>query len=133
MLTASGRWSIKTRSMRYQAMAAEQLSAFFEAVKADAGLEEKLKAAGDLDTAAAIAKEAGFDVSKADWLKAQASQILEMSDEKLESVIGGTVGGNGGSAGWFGFPFTENIVENIDGNLGIACNCGLEDCDCVSC
>ena len=70
-------------------MSAEQLSAFFEAVKADAGLEEKLKAAGDLDTAAAIAKEAGFDVSKADWLKAQASQILEMSDEELAGVAGG--------------------------------------------
>ena len=52
-------------------MSEVQLAAFFEAVKADAGLEEKLKAAGDLDAAVAIAKEAGFEVSKAEWLKAQ--------------------------------------------------------------
>jgi predicted ribosomally synthesized peptide with nif11-like leader len=70
-------------------MSAEQLSAFFEAVKADAGLEEKLKNAADLDAAVAIAVEAGFDVSKADWLKAQASQVLEMSDEELQGVAGG--------------------------------------------
>ncbi len=70
-------------------MSAEQLSAFFEAVKADAGLQEKLKAAGDLDAAVAIAEEAGFGVSKTDWLKAQASQILEMSDEELAGMAGG--------------------------------------------
>ena len=50
-------------------MSEEQLSAFLEAVKADAGLLEKLKGATDLDAAVSIAKAAGFDVSKADWLK----------------------------------------------------------------
>ncbi len=70
-------------------MSQEQLSAFLEAVKADAGLEEKLKAAGDLGAAVAIAVEAGFDVSMADWLKAQARQVLEMSDEELAGVAGG--------------------------------------------
>ena len=69
-------------------MSEEQLKAFLEAVKADAGLQEKLKGAGDLDAAVAIiAKEAGFDVSKADWLKYQA--IKELSDEELEGVAGG--------------------------------------------
>jgi hypothetical protein len=33
------------------------------------GFREKLKGAADLDTAVALANEAGFDVSKADWLK----------------------------------------------------------------
>ena len=113
-------------------MSVEQLSAFFEVVQADPVLEEKLKGAADLNAAVAIAKEAGFDVGKADWLKHQASQVLEMSDEKLESVIGGTAGGNGGDAG-FGFPFNEKNDENIDSDLGTACNCGLENCDCVSC
>ncbi len=70
-------------------MSAEQLAAFFEAVKTDIGLQEKLKSAQDLDAAVAIAKEDGFDVSKADWLKAQASQIREMSDEELAGVAGG--------------------------------------------
>jgi lactobin A/cerein 7B family class IIb bacteriocin len=36
-----------------------------------------------------LAKEAGFDVSKAEWLKAQARQTLELSDEELENVNGG--------------------------------------------
>jgi predicted ribosomally synthesized peptide with nif11-like leader len=62
---------------------------FLEAVKADAVLEEKIKAAGDLDAAMEITEEAGFGVSKSNWLKAQASQILEMSDEELAAVTGG--------------------------------------------
>ncbi len=36
-----------------------------------------------------IAKKAGFDVSKADWLRYQAQQALELSDEELEGVAGG--------------------------------------------
>lgn len=93
-------------------MSAEQLLAFLEVVKADAGLEQKLKGAGDLDAAVAMAKEAGFDVSKADWLnrlaqwlkkndtpdwlKAETIQVLEMSDEELaEEELAGVVGGGG--------------------------------------
>ena len=72
-------------------MSEEQLSAFLAALKADAGLQEKLKGAGDLDAAVGIAKEAGFDVSKEDWLRYQAKQTLELSDEELESGAGGTV------------------------------------------
>ena len=34
-------------------------------------------------------QESGFDVSKADWLKHQAKQTLELSDEELETVSGG--------------------------------------------
>jgi len=40
------------------AMSEEQLKAFLEAVKADAGLQEKLKAAADVDAVVAIAKAA---------------------------------------------------------------------------
>lgn len=32
----------------------------------------------------AIAQEAGFDVSKEDWLKYQSNQTLELSDEELQ-------------------------------------------------
>jgi predicted ribosomally synthesized peptide with nif11-like leader len=70
-------------------MSTEQLTAFLEAVKADLTLEEKLKAAKDSAAALAIAKAAGFDVNKEDWLKAQASQVLGMSDEELAVVAGG--------------------------------------------
>jgi predicted ribosomally synthesized peptide with nif11-like leader len=72
-----------------QAMSEEQLAALLAKLKDDAGLQEKLKAAADLDAALALAKEAGFDVSKADWLKYQANQTLELSDEELEGVAGG--------------------------------------------
>ena len=68
-------------------MSEEQLNAFLEAVKADAALQEKLKAAGDADAVVAIAKEAGFMISAEDLKKAQA----EVSEEELESVAGGTV------------------------------------------
>ena len=61
-------------------------------------LQEKLKGAGDLDAAVALAKEAGFDVSKADWLRHQAQQTIEMSDEDLEGVAGGMTGCR---QGWF--------------------------------
>ena len=70
-------------------MSEEQLSALLAKLKDDAGLQEKLKGAGDLDAAVAIAKEAGFDVSKADWLKYQVKQSHELSDEELEGVAGG--------------------------------------------
>ena len=71
-------------------MSEEQFSALLAKIKEDAGLQEKLKGAADLDAAVALAKEAGFDVSKADWLKYQAQQTLELSDEELEGVAGGT-------------------------------------------
>ena len=70
-------------------MSEEQLSAFLAALKADAGLLEKLKGAADLDIAVAMAQQAGFNVSKADWIKHQAKQIMELSDEGLEELAGG--------------------------------------------
>ncbi len=70
-------------------MSEEQLTALLAKLKDDAGLQERLKGAEDLDTAVAMAKDAGFDVSKADWHRYQANQILGLSDEDLESVAGG--------------------------------------------
>ena len=70
-------------------MSEEQLAALLAKLNDDAGLREKLKDAADLDDAVAMAQEAGFDVSKADWLKYQASKTLELSDEELEEVAGG--------------------------------------------
>ncbi len=70
-------------------MSEEQLSALLAKLKDDSGLQEKLKGAADLDAALAIVKEAGFDVSKADWLKHQASRTTELSDEEVEGMAGG--------------------------------------------
>ena len=71
-------------------MSEEQLSALLARLKEDAGLLEKLQGAGHLDAAVALAKEAGFDLSKADWLKyQQVNETLELSDEELGGVAGG--------------------------------------------
>ena len=71
-------------------MSEEQLNAFMEAVKADADLQEKLKAAGDADAVVEIAKVAGFLISAEDLKVAQA----EITEEELEGVAGG--------GSWFG-------------------------------
>jgi predicted ribosomally synthesized peptide with nif11-like leader len=70
-------------------MSEEQLKGFLEAVKADAGLQEKLKAAADADAVVAIAKAAGFVISAEELNRAQA----EVSEEELEGVAGGFEGG----------------------------------------
>jgi predicted ribosomally synthesized peptide with nif11-like leader len=69
-------------------MSEEQLKAFLEAVKADAGLQERLKAAEDADDVAAIAKAAGFAIS-VEALKGCRALQAELSDEELEGVAGG--------------------------------------------
>ncbi len=70
-------------------MSKEQLAALLAKLKDDAGLQEKLKGAADLDAVLAIAKDAGFEISKAAWLRYQANQTLQLSDEELEKVAGG--------------------------------------------
>ena len=70
-------------------MSEEQLTVLLAKVKEDTGLQEKFKGAADLDAAVVMAQEAGFDVSKADWLKHQAKQTIELSNEELERVTGG--------------------------------------------
>ena len=70
-------------------MSEEQLSALLAKVKEDALLREKLKGAADLGAAVTIAQEAGFDVSKADWVRYQSKHVLGLSDVELEGVAGG--------------------------------------------
>ena len=80
-----------------RAMSAEQLTAFWAAVEADASLQEKLSAStdGEIDTpieaaaVVAIAKDAGFIITAGDLLRADAQAILELNDEELEKVAGG--------------------------------------------
>jgi predicted ribosomally synthesized peptide with nif11-like leader len=72
-----------------QPMSEEQLSALLGKLQDDEGLQEKFKAVTDLDAAVAMAQEAGFDVSKADWTKYQANQTIELNDEQLEKAAGG--------------------------------------------
>ena len=75
-------------------MSEEQLKAFIEKVQDDTSLQEKLKAAADANAVAAIAKEAGFNISSDDLNKAQSElsdEESELSDDDLESVAGGVI------------------------------------------
>ena len=71
-------------------MSEEQLKAFLEALKADAGLQEQLKTAADADAVVAIAKAAGFVISTGELARAQA----EISEEELELIAGGSSNNN---------------------------------------
>lgn len=97
MLTVFGRQAIKVEYIAVSTMSEEQLSALLAKLKEDAVLQEKLKGATHLDAAVAMAQEAGFDVSKEDWLSYQSKQameVIELSDKDLEGVTGGTEGKN---------------------------------------
>ena len=74
-------------------MSEHQLTALLAKLKDDAGLREELQGTADLDAALALIKEKGFDVSKAEWLNAQASKTSDFSDEELENVSGGGYAG----------------------------------------
>ncbi|MEI8004371.1 MAG: Nif11-like leader peptide family natural product precursor [Methanothrix sp.] len=66
-------------------MSEEQLKAFWEAIQADAGLQQKLQGVTEPDAIVAIAKEAGFMISADELQRAQA----EISEEDLGGVVGG--------------------------------------------
>ena len=104
---------MKAGVIAVSAMSEEQLSALLAKLKEDTGLQEKLKGAADLDAAVEMAQEAGFNVSKADWLKYQAKQTLELSDEQLEGVAGGTVGGTRGT-----LPLTPILMSWMRSPVG---------------
>ncbi|MCP9807573.1 Nif11-like leader peptide family RiPP precursor [Cyanobium sp. T1B-Tous] len=76
----------------------EQITALLVKIEEDAELQEKFKGAPDLDTAVALAKEAGFEVTEADFrmlieaarkMRSQETGDLELSDEELAGVAGG--------------------------------------------
>ena len=66
-------------------MSEEQLKAFLEAVKSNESLQERLKAAVDIDAVVKIAEEAGFTISS-DELKVAQSNLSEL---ELEAIAGG--------------------------------------------
>ena len=69
-------------------MSEEQLKAFWEAIQADAGLQQKLQGVTEPDAVAAIAKAAGFSISAEEIKKAQSE--FELTDEQLAQVAGGS-------------------------------------------
>lgn len=69
-------------------MSNDKLLLLLARLKEDASLRKSLQDAGDPDAFGALAKDAGFDVDKADLLRYQAGQLLELSDQDLENVAG---------------------------------------------
>ena len=68
-------------------MSQEDLTQFLEAVQQDPSLQEKLRAEGA--DPVAIAKEAGFSITKGELIRHQSAKIQELSDEELETAAGG--------------------------------------------
>jgi predicted ribosomally synthesized peptide with nif11-like leader len=94
-------------------MSEEQLSALLAKLKEDAGLQEKFKGAADLDAAVAMVKEAGFDVSKEDWISYQNNHIYELSDNELENVCGGVQQCHGGQKSLDMINENQDIIWQI--------------------
>lgn len=91
-------------------MPAAAFIAFIEAQKTNIELGEKLKRAVDPAAVVAIAKEAGFEVSAADWLDWRRSlsengETMELSEEELSGV----------AAGAKAFPGKFGPLPNIKG------------------
>ena len=71
-------------------MSLESLRNLISACESNPTLWEKIRHARDLEEFSKFALEAGFEVSPADWLKHQAEQVLELSDEELDQAVGGS-------------------------------------------
>ena len=89
-------------------MSEQQFKAFLEKVKVDTGLQEKLKAAADVNAVVAIAKEAGFSISADDFTQAQS----ELSDADLDAVSGGAGVNTWGTVNTV-WPFLEATVKAL--------------------
>lgn len=66
-------------------MSKEQATAFLETIKANVELQNAIKQAADVDAIVAIAKAQGFNMTTADFQKAQS----ELVDAELEAAAGG--------------------------------------------
>lgn len=69
-------------------MAAKGLESFLAQVEQKPSLQEQLSKL-DLQGVLNLAKEQGFEVRAADLLRAQAEQILAMSDDELDLLVEG--------------------------------------------
>jgi predicted ribosomally synthesized peptide with nif11-like leader len=74
-------------------MSEQQLSALLARLKEEKNLREKFQVAADLDSALSLAKEAGFDVNEAVWLRHHTHRNLDFSDDELEALAGGAESG----------------------------------------
>lgn len=78
-----------TLARKSSIMSKETLNAFIAKIQSDSALMEQMKAATDIAGGIAIAKNAGFDLTQADFLRLKAKATAELSDEQLEEISGG--------------------------------------------
>lgn len=70
-------------------MSEEQLKALMGRLEQDADLRTQLSGITDLNTFIEIINATGVELSKAEWLRFQAQNLLELNDHDLETVAGG--------------------------------------------
>lgn len=71
----------------------EQLKAFWEAIQADARLQQKLQNVTDPSVVVEIAKTAGFMISADQLKKVQSDLTEDLTEEDLEGINGGVMEG----------------------------------------
>lgn len=93
-------------------MSESQLQALLAEIQSNTELRAKFEAATSLDAAEAVARDAGFDVSKAEWLAYQNQDVTELGDEQLEGVAGGSKGQKDTVSGGAGTKITIEFGES---------------------
>ncbi len=73
-------------------MSKENLMAFFEHVRSDSILLERMASITEAKEAVKVAKNAGHDITEGDIIRFNAKITAELSDSELENVSGGAWG-----------------------------------------
>ena len=71
-------------------MSKDSLEALLQKASKDPQLKQQIEQAADLDEVIALAFDAGYEISSADWSGHASANERELSDEDLEQVSGGT-------------------------------------------
>ncbi|TCD57630.1 Nif11-like leader peptide family natural product precursor [Synechococcus sp. BS56D] len=71
-------------------MASQDLEAFLNSIDSNPDLQDQLSTL-DLQGVLSLARDKGFQVRAADLLRAQAEQILAMSDDDLDLLVEGGI------------------------------------------
>lgn len=93
-------------------------------IQSNTELRAKFEAATSLDADEAVARDAGFDVSKAEWLAYQNQDVTELGDEQLEGVAGGFFKSQGQQDTFSGGAGTTITIEYGEGGGNFSCSGG---------
>ena len=91
-LTTGWRWAKKVKTSAQSSDARRATLSLACQAEGRCWSKKKLQCAGNLDTALAIAKEAGYEVTTEEWLKHHEYLSSELTDHDLEGLLGGNGG-----------------------------------------